>query len=108
MEKSEIITYYQSCSSIKQTARFARISEQTVRHILIDAGLYTSPMVQKVMELYEAGNTPQEIASILHCSLSTVHAHLPYRRGCYAVGAKSKNAQHIAAWRARKKQTNQS
>lgn len=40
--RKEIVEVYRSTDSIKATARELGISEQSIRHILIDAGVYTS------------------------------------------------------------------
>ena len=55
---SKIPTAYRQHKSLRATAKSLDISYQTVRRVLIAAGLYTSPRVERIRELSAAGFWP--------------------------------------------------
>ena len=55
---SKILTAYRQHKSLRATAKSLDISCQTVRRVLITAGLYTSPRVERIRELAAAGVWP--------------------------------------------------
>ena len=97
-----IVSLYHQCGSIKETARIFRLSEQTIRRILITNGEYSNETSEAVCGLREKGLSVQEISDLLHIAPSTVFGNLPYRRGSYAIGPKTRNAKKIKAWRTRR------
>lgn len=52
---SKILTAYRQHKPLRATAKSLDISYQTVRRVLITAGLYTSPRVERIRELSAAG-----------------------------------------------------
>ena len=58
---SKILATYRQKKSLRATAKSLDISNQTVRRVLITAGLYTSPRVERIRELSAAGMPPQYI-----------------------------------------------
>lgn len=79
MKPEDIIKSYNAEGSIKKVAALFRISEQKVRKVLIDAGVYESDMSIQVNDLYEQGYSVENIAEKLrvskeHCfGISAVH-----------------------------------
>ena len=55
---SKILIAYRQHKSLRATAKSLDISCQTVRCVLITAGLYTSPRVERIRELSAAGFWP--------------------------------------------------
>lgn len=55
---SKILTAYRQHKPLRATAKLLDISYQTVRRVLITAGLYTSPRVERIRELSAAGFWP--------------------------------------------------
>lgn len=103
MDNAEVVRTYRDLLSIKSAARKLNLSEQTVRRILLAEGEYTSPRAQEIDSMVEAGLTIDEISTELGVSQSAVHSYLPYSKGSYAVGEKSKNALRIIKMRKRRK-----
>lgn len=100
-----ILDAYRHTESIKDTAKALRISDQTIRRVLVQYGEYTSQRAHEVNALREAGKTVDEIAEELHIARNTVIAYLPYTRGPYISQKKTKNAMRIKAWRTKKRRT---
>lgn len=55
---SKILIAYRQHKSLRATAKSLDISCQTVRRVLITAGLYTSPRVERIRELSADGFWP--------------------------------------------------
>lgn len=98
-----IIACYQREKSIKATAKKMECSEQTVRRVLITAGIYTSPTAKRIIELSNLGMPIEDIAEFLHMSKSAVNGYIPYTRGCRADWPTTQNAIQIRKCRERKK-----
>lgn len=94
-----IISTYKQTESIKSTARTLRIGEAVVRRTLITARMVVTDRSREISAYKASGKTDAEIANLLGISIKGVRNHLPYIRGSYAVGEKTKNAKNIARWR---------
>lgn len=103
MQQKEVLDTYNVTKSMNETARKLKLSHQTVRRVLISNGIYPSERTREVTRLCLMGMTVQEIAEYLGISAKTVQANMPYSRGSYVTGPKSKNAERILEFRARKK-----
>ena len=69
------------------------ISNKKVRKLLIANGITPkSKVYNTIRELYDAGYTKDEIASLCNVKLSTVCTYLPYSRSIYGLENPSKNA----------------
>lgn len=99
---SKILATYRQKKSLRATAKSLDISNQTVRRVLITAGLYTSPRVERIRELSAAGMPPQDIAEMLGITYGAVVASTPYPHGPRADWPVSRNALAIRKTRARK------
>ena len=99
---SKILATYRQKKSLRATAEALCISNQTVRRVLITAGLYTSDRVERIRELSAAGMPPQDIADMLGITYRAVIANMPYPRGPRADWPVSRNALAIRKTRARK------
>lgn len=77
----EIIKTYEATSSMKATAKICEIREQVVRRVLITAGMYTSPLSEKITDLREEGYTIAEIAEILKLTKGWVIPIHPIQKG---------------------------
>lgn len=86
----------------KAIARELGVSECVVRKVLIGAGYIDTPRTRRVAELRRAGMPQEDIAELLHISVTCVGANLPYERGSYLNGNKSVNAMRIKKCRAKK------
>lgn len=97
--EKQIVNLYKANNSIRATAAAADICESAIRKVLITSGEYTSPRMVKIVELQKRGMTTKEIAAELGVKESTIKCYLPYSRGSYLFGEKSKNALRIQRWR---------
>ena len=104
IEIVDIVETYRELRSIRATAKELGISYQVTRKALITAGVVVTDRTKQIMELYRKGMSVPEIATYLHCSKNTVHAHIPYTRCTYTIGEKTPNAIKIQEWRKSKKQ----
>lgn len=102
--KERIISTYHQLDSIKETSRVLRISEQSVRRILVNAGEYSNSRSQEIADLVAEGKSKEEIAEILHISRNTVQAYLPYSRSPYIINDRERTeiALRIKRWREKK------
>lgn len=96
MEEIEILKTYESTGSMKATAKELMIDLHLVRRVLITHGAFESKVSEEVAERYEQGESIDDIAKKLHISRSWVISNLPYTKGSYKIGEKSKNALAIA------------
>lgn len=102
MEKDDIINMYRQTGSIRATSASSGIGHQAVRRVLIEAGEFTSPRAEQIIELYERGMSPDEICAELSLTRSCVFSYLPYTRGAHLFGPRSINAQRIEKCRRKK------
>lgn len=104
VSEADIIAYYLTCRSIKQTARHFGCWHGVVRRMLINNGLYTSTTANKVNDLTECGKSAAEIADALGVSASTVNSYLPYTKGTYIQPSETTNAQRVRRHRLKKQE----
>ena len=72
-----VLDAYGESPSIYAVAKKYGVKTQTVRKILITAGLYSSDTQRKIQELFDAGLSIIEIATKLKKSASVVDSYLP-------------------------------
>ena len=104
MEKEDVIRLYEKTESMKQVRRETGLHIETIRRILIDAGIAPSERAEEAMRLYDQGMTVSQVAVALGVSEKRAASLQPYRRGSYAVGEKSENARRIVKCRSKKKE----
>lgn len=98
----QIPMLWQDGISIRSIANHLSISGQKVRRVLITLGLYTSPMIQQVNTMAEAGSSVEEIAEALQIGRKAVISMLPYSKGAYNLITPTANAAHLRQWREKK------
>lgn len=76
----KVVDTYKRIGSVKQTAQAVGTTLVRAQRILITEGLWSSPTSEKVVQLYNAGKSVNEIAEELFVSVKTVQAYLPYSR----------------------------
>ena len=99
----EVVSLYRRCGSIKQVSRETKISEQTIRRLLITRGEYVTHLSAEISAMHESGMDAFEISEKLRMSLNAVWSYLPYIRHPYAFGEKTENAKRIKKCRERRK-----
>ena len=100
--KEEIIEKYRANESIRATAQETGLCTQSVRRIVIESGDFVSPLSLEIKHRIDEGESIEEIAAALNLKPKTVLGYLPYTKGSYRTGEKSKNASNIARWREKK------
>ena len=80
---------------MKDVRRETGLHIETIRRILIDAGIAPSKRVGEAMRMYENGMTVQQVAKELGISEKKAATLKPYTRGSYSIGEKSVNALRI-------------
>ena len=107
MTQQQILESYGITKNMSETAHILDVSPQTVKRVLISNGIYTPKRAQQIANLNDLGMNVSDIAEFLKISEDTVHSHLPYTKGGYATGQKSKNAVRVARCRTNKKAKSQ-
>lgn len=106
----KIVNSYKSTSSVKDTAEILGVSKNTVQRVLITEGLWESKRSREVVELFNKGYSPQEIADSLMLSLKCVQNYLPYTKGMnngsITVNAKNSKEKRMRMKNAFEKQKN--
>ena len=92
MTQQQILESYEITQNMFDTARILDVSPQTVKRVLISNGIFPSKRAQQIANLNDLGLNVSDIAEFLKISEDTVRSHLPYTKGGYATGQKSKNA----------------
>jgi predicted DNA-binding protein YlxM (UPF0122 family) len=100
-----IVSAYEAGTSMTEIARAHRISRQTVRRILIDAGAYANTNTVYAKRRLDEGADLDTIAAELEISRNALIQSLPHTRGLYGQQTATKNAKTIRAMRARRKET---
>ena len=96
----------ESCEITKnmsETARILDVSQQTIKRVLISNGIFPSERAQQIANLNDLGLNVSDIAEFLKISEDTVRSNLPYIKGGYVTGQKSKHAVRVARCRNHKK-----
>lgn len=107
MTQQQILESYEITKNMSETARILDVSPQTVKRVLISNGIYPSKRAQQIANLNDLGLNVSDIAEFLKISEDTVRSNLPYTKGGYATGQKSKNAVRVAMCRTNKKAKSQ-
>ena len=92
---------------MSETARILDVSPQTVKRVLISNGIFPSKRTQQIDNLNDLGLNVSDIAEFLKISEDTIRSNLPYTKGGYATGQKSKNAVCVARCRNNKRAKSQ-
>jgi len=90
----DILNIYEETHSMRRTAKETGCSWQRVVKILSSNDIVINEAHGMILKLYEAGNTPKEIASQIGYSEKVVKAYLPKKRPYYGVNL-SENAKRI-------------
>ncbi len=69
---------YAETKSLKLTAKLLTLSEERTRRILFTTKDYTCETHEKIMKLFQEGNTLDEIAELAGVKRNKIHAYLPY------------------------------
>lgn len=104
--KSEIVEYYESCGSIRQTRKAFSMSCQKVRKILITEGAFESDASRAVNDLYSKGLSIDDISRKLKLTKTCVYSYLPYTKGEYNSPSPTINAVRIRKCREKKQTRN--
>ena len=100
MAQQQILESYEITKNMSETARILDMSTQTVKCVLISNGIYPSKRAHQIANLNDLGLNVSDIAEFLKISEDTVRSNLPYTKGGYATGQKSKNAVRVTRCRA--------
>ena len=107
MTQQKILENYEITKNMSETARILNVSPQTVKRVLISNGIFPSKRAHQIANLNDLGLNVSDIAEFLKISENTVRSNLPYTKGGYATGQKSKNAVRVARCRNNKKAKSQ-
>ena len=100
MLDERIVEMYNSGNySINAIASESGRCAQSVRKVLISAGVYTNDTHATVCDLHTQGMSTNEIALRLGVSRATVMTSVPYKRGPYKKDNPTENAIRIRAMR---------
>lgn len=100
MSQQQILESYEITKNMSDTAYIFDVSPQTVKRILISNGIFPSNRAQQIANLNDLGMNISDINEFIKISKDTVRSNLPYTKGGYATGQKSKNAVRGAKYRA--------
>ena len=90
----DIVTTWNDCRTLKQTARRLGISESKVRKSLSTCGIIINDTHQMILNYHNQGKTIEEISAILQTSVKVVQSYLPRTRPLYNIN-QSDNARRI-------------
>ena len=90
-----VVDTYKRIGSVKQTAQEVGTTLVRAQRILITEGLWSSPTSEKVVQLYNAGKSVNEIADELFVSVKTVQAYLPYSRSEKGYGGNDRSSDAV-------------
>lgn len=102
IDTKKIVDDYCAGVSMKELGKAYRLSPQTIRRILIDAGAYANETTDYAMSRLEDGASLDQIASELGVTKNAVISNLPHSKGLYGLDDASANAKRIRACRQRK------
>lgn len=103
MAQQKVLESYEITKNMSETARILDVSPQTVKHVLISNGIFPSKRARQIANLNHLGMNVSDIAEFLKISKDTIRSNLPYTKGGYATGQKSKNAVRVTRCRNNKK-----
>jgi DNA-binding transcriptional regulator YhcF (GntR family) len=75
---------YEAVASVKALARKHKINYQTVRRLLLDAGVVATDRDKQIDTMVKNDMTINKIANTLSISINAVMSHRPHSRGSYA------------------------
>lgn len=102
MIDEEILKAFNKSGSVKGTAEEIGCSWNRVIKSLSSSGIAINDTHEIVLDLYESGMTPDQIAKQMGINIKTVQAYLPRVRPVYGEN-RTKNATKISEWRNRRK-----
>lgn len=106
MLMDEVVSLYDPSDghglSIRQIAEELDMTILKVRKILISAGVFSSEICDRIIELKKEGKEIPEIQKITGLSRASVHSYLPYVKIVYNAREISLNAERIRVYRKRK------
>lgn len=95
---AQISDLYNESGSIKAVSKRTKYSWNRVVKSLSTSGVVINPTHALILQYYEKGLTPLQIANQMEISVKTVQAYLPRVRPVYGEHL-SKNALKIKKWR---------
>lgn len=98
MIDEEIKELYDELGSVKAVSKRTRYSWNRIVKSLSTSGVVINPTHALILQYYEKGLTPLQIANQMNISVKTVQAYLPRARPVYGENL-SKNALKIKRWR---------
>lgn len=101
----QVCSLYMRGYSIHAVAQATKASDQKIRRILIQYGLYTNDTIQHINHLYSSGLSIDQIASEIGCGRKSVISMLPYDKGMYGLITPSKTAAYLRNLRKKEKKT---
>ena len=107
MTQQQNLESYEITKNMSETVCILDVSPHTVKRVLIFNGIYPSKRAHQIANLNDLGTNVSDIAEFLKISEDTVRSHLPYTKGGYATGQKSKNAVRISRCRNNKRAKSQ-
>lgn len=102
MIDEEILKAFNKSGSVGGAAKEVRCSWNRVIKSLSSSGVLINDTHEIILDLRDAGMTPDQIAKQVGISIKTVQAYLPRVRPVYGEN-RSKNAKKINEWRAKQK-----
>lgn len=103
MTREQILLIYKKRKSITRTSKETGLSIGTIRKIVFDEGLFSTPTSQLIRNLYEQGLSVKEIMQETGLSRSAVHVYLPYSKGLYNSENPTQNALNVRECRKKKR-----
>lgn len=98
MIDEEIKELYDELGSVKAVSKRTRYSWNRIVKSLSTSRVVINPTHALILQYYEKGLTPLQIANQMNISVKTVQAYLPRVRPVYGENL-SKNALKIKRWR---------
>ena len=102
MIDEEILKAFNKSGSVSGAAKEVRCSWNRVIKSLSSSGILINDTHEIILDLCDAGMTPEQIAKQVGISIKTVQAYLPRVRPVYGEN-RSKNAKRINEWRTKQK-----
>lgn len=103
MIDEEILKAFNKSGSVSGAAKEVRCSWNRVIKSLSSSGILINDTHEIILDLRDAGMTPEQIAKQVGISIKTVQAYLPRVRPVYGEN-RSKNATKINEWRNKRKE----
>lgn len=97
-----ILNEHNKGNSARKISENLKISQSTVRKVLITYGVLETSLTKRIRELRVSGMPNDAIADLLKISKSCVAANSPYEKGTYLVQSNTVNAIRVRECRAKK------